>query len=87
MAEHLREVYPEYASPEQPEGDLLPFKVWQSARIDRAEELALGIPETLIPRPFTRFVAQDVMAESRGEKRSQGSSHDTEPKRGRRRVQ
>ncbi|KAJ7828318.1 hypothetical protein B0H13DRAFT_1554260, partial [Mycena leptocephala] len=41
MGQHLRDIHPEYMSPLQPEGDLLPFKLWQSARIDKEEEMAL----------------------------------------------
>jgi hypothetical protein len=72
MGQHLRDIHPEYASPLQPEGDLLPFKVWQSARIDKEEEMVLGVPEFLVPRPFTNFVP-DLDEPTRGEKRGQGS--------------
>ncbi|KAJ7817652.1 hypothetical protein B0H13DRAFT_1578015, partial [Mycena leptocephala] len=49
MGQHLSDIHPEYASPLQHEGGLLPFKVWQSARIDKEEEMALGVPEFLVP--------------------------------------
>ncbi|KAJ7803034.1 hypothetical protein B0H13DRAFT_1502591, partial [Mycena leptocephala] len=45
MAEHLRDLHPEYASLLQPEEDSLPYKVWESTRIDKEEEIALGVPE------------------------------------------
>ncbi|KAJ7679652.1 hypothetical protein B0H17DRAFT_943975, partial [Mycena rosella] len=48
MPQHLRDFHPK-ASPLQPEGDPLPFKLWQNVRVDKAEEMALGIPEFLIP--------------------------------------
>jgi hypothetical protein len=79
MAQHLREVHSEYASPEQPEGNPLPFKVWQSARIDAAEEIALGVPESLVPRPFTRSI-QESEEESRGQKRASGGGQITPKK-------
>jgi hypothetical protein len=44
------------------------FKVWQSARIDKEEEMALGVPEFLEPRPFTNFV-RDSDEPTLGEKR------------------
>ncbi|KAJ7852233.1 hypothetical protein B0H13DRAFT_1904730 [Mycena leptocephala] len=53
-----------------PEGDLLLFKVWQSARIDKEEEMALGVPEFLEPRPFTNFVRdsdEPTLGEQRGD--------------------
>ncbi|KAJ7824122.1 hypothetical protein B0H13DRAFT_1569959, partial [Mycena leptocephala] len=50
MGQHLRDIYPEYAPPLQPEEDLLSFKVWQSARIDKEEEMVLGVAEFLVPR-------------------------------------
>ncbi|KAJ7891131.1 hypothetical protein B0H13DRAFT_1578708, partial [Mycena leptocephala] len=49
MGQHLRDIHPEYTSPLQPEGDLLPFNVWQSARIDKEDEMVLGVPEFLVP--------------------------------------
>ncbi|KAF8142253.1 hypothetical protein K438DRAFT_1439572, partial [Mycena galopus ATCC 62051] len=49
MPQHLRDIHPEYASPLQPEGDPLPYKVWESTRVDKGEEMALGVPEFLIP--------------------------------------
>jgi hypothetical protein len=55
MGQHLRDIHPEYTSPLQLEGDLLPFKVWQSVRIDKEAEMALGVPEFLVPRPLTNF--------------------------------
>jgi hypothetical protein len=73
MGQYLRDIHPEYASPLQPEGDLLLFKVWQSGRIDQEEEMALGVPEFLVPRSFTNFV-RDSEEPTRGEKRGQGSS-------------
>ncbi|KAJ7818584.1 hypothetical protein B0H14DRAFT_3739703 [Mycena olivaceomarginata] len=77
MAQHLREVHSEYASPEQPKGNLLPFKVWQSARIDAAEEIVLGVPESLVPWLFTRFI-QESEEVSQGQKRASGGG-DAQP--------
>ncbi|KAJ7154444.1 hypothetical protein C8R43DRAFT_885149 [Mycena crocata] len=72
MAQHLLDEHPEYASPYQPEGDPLPFKVWESARINQDEELALGVPAFLVPPPFTKFVAGPA-AGDRVEKRTKGN--------------
>ncbi|KAK7059384.1 hypothetical protein R3P38DRAFT_2496197, partial [Favolaschia claudopus] len=72
MPQHLRDIHPEYVSPLQPEGQPLLFKVWESMRIEK-EEIALGIPESLIPQPFTN-IAPEVEEEgvvSRGTKRNQ----------------
>ncbi|KAJ7872413.1 hypothetical protein B0H13DRAFT_1633871 [Mycena leptocephala] len=80
MGQHLRDIHPEYVSPLQPEGGLLPFNVWQSARINKEEEMALGVPEFLVPRPFTNFV-RDSGEPTRGEKRGQGSSEQGGAKR------
>jgi hypothetical protein len=63
MGQHLRDIHPEYVSPLQPGGDLLPFKLWQSVQIDKEEEMALGVP---MPRPFTNFV-RDSDEPTRGE--------------------
>ncbi|KAJ6456289.1 hypothetical protein C8R47DRAFT_996339 [Mycena vitilis] len=63
MEQHLRDAHPEYASPLQPEGDPLPFKVWESARIDYNEQFLLGIPEFLIPPMFTSFIPGTVVAQ------------------------
>ncbi|KAJ7888003.1 hypothetical protein B0H13DRAFT_1463659, partial [Mycena leptocephala] len=49
MGQHLRDIHLEYTSPLRPEGDLLPLKVWQSARIDKEEEMAHVVPEFLVP--------------------------------------
>ncbi|KAJ7756011.1 hypothetical protein B0H14DRAFT_3512290 [Mycena olivaceomarginata] len=82
MAQHLREVHSEYVSLEQPEGNPLSFKVWQSARIDAAEEIALSIPESLVPRLFTRFI-QESEEESWGQKQASGGGGRGRSKRGR----
>jgi hypothetical protein len=66
MGQHLCDIHPEYTSPLQLEGDLLPFKVWQNARIDKEEEMVLGVPEFLVPRPLTNFV-RDLDGPTRGE--------------------
>ncbi|KAJ7923206.1 hypothetical protein B0H13DRAFT_1602808, partial [Mycena leptocephala] len=73
MPQHLRDVHPEYASPLLPEGDPLPYKIWKSMRADKEEEMALGVPEFLVPRPFTNFVQQSDEA-SRGEKLAKAGS-------------
>ncbi|KAJ7669747.1 hypothetical protein B0H17DRAFT_893076, partial [Mycena rosella] len=49
MAEHLRVYHSEYASPQQPEGLLLPFAVWEKIAITHKEEKAQGVLEFLIP--------------------------------------
>ncbi|KAJ7429781.1 hypothetical protein B0H11DRAFT_2257746 [Mycena galericulata] len=79
MAQHLLDQHSEYASPLQPEGTPLPFKVWENARVDKAEEKALGVE---ISPEFTQFSARDE-ADMRGEKRAHTSSAQSGAKRGR----
>ncbi|KAJ7921065.1 hypothetical protein B0H13DRAFT_2318820 [Mycena leptocephala] len=71
------------ASPLQPEGDPLPYKVWEIMPVDKEEEMALGVSEFLVPRPFTNFVQQSDEA-SRGEKRAKAGSERGGGKRGKR---
>jgi hypothetical protein len=82
MPQHLLEVHAEYASPLQPEGNLLPLTVWRSMEVNKAEEMALGVPEFLVPRPFTRFI-QESEEESRGQKRPLGGRGGAKSKRSR----
>ncbi|KAK6992977.1 hypothetical protein R3P38DRAFT_3078646 [Favolaschia claudopus] len=84
MPQHLLDQHSEYASPLQPEGMLLPFKVWENVRIEKAEELALGIPESSVPQPFSK-VAQVLEEDaSRVPKRGQSGGQRGAGKRGRR---
>ncbi|KAK7012371.1 hypothetical protein R3P38DRAFT_3019043 [Favolaschia claudopus] len=79
MEQHLRDRHPEYASPLQPEGDILPFELWLSARVEYNEQLLLGVPENLIPVPFTKFIHE---AEGTSDRREE-SDEQRASKRGR----
>ncbi|KAK7007144.1 hypothetical protein R3P38DRAFT_3403891 [Favolaschia claudopus] len=59
MPEHLSTAHPEYASPLNPGGTRLPHEVWESMKVERMEELALGIPAAAVPVPFTDVAAPD----------------------------
>lgn len=60
MEEHLAHVHPEYASPRNPDGQRrLPHAVWSSMELGQAEELALGVPMSKIPAPFSRVAGPD----------------------------
>ncbi|KAK7035183.1 hypothetical protein R3P38DRAFT_3312227 [Favolaschia claudopus] len=48
---------PEYASPLNPGGARLPHEVWESMKVEEAEELALGIPKVSIPAVFAEIAA------------------------------
>ncbi|KAK6971541.1 hypothetical protein R3P38DRAFT_3413219 [Favolaschia claudopus] len=73
MPQHLLDQHSEYASPLQPEGNLLPFKVWENMRIEKAEELALGVPESSVPQPFCKVVQEVEEDVTRAPKRGQSS--------------
>ncbi|KAK6987918.1 hypothetical protein R3P38DRAFT_3229770 [Favolaschia claudopus] len=57
MPEHLSTAHPEYASPLNPGGARLPHEVWESMKVEEAEELALGIPKVSIPAVFAEIAA------------------------------
>ncbi|KAJ7759678.1 hypothetical protein B0H14DRAFT_2256511, partial [Mycena olivaceomarginata] len=48
MVQYLRVQHSEYASPQQPEGMLLSFAVWESMEVSPEEERALGVKDFLI---------------------------------------
>ncbi|KAJ7150438.1 hypothetical protein C8R43DRAFT_835989, partial [Mycena crocata] len=50
MEEHLAAAHPEYASPQNPDGQRrLPHAVWESMELKDDEQRALGIPLSKIP--------------------------------------
>ncbi|KAJ7138759.1 hypothetical protein C8R43DRAFT_1131921 [Mycena crocata] len=59
MPEHLSIAHPEYSSPLSPGGTRLPYEVWESIKVEAAEEHALGIPEGSIPTVFEDVAGPD----------------------------
>ncbi|KAJ7707891.1 hypothetical protein B0H16DRAFT_1393244 [Mycena metata] len=84
MPQHLLEMHSEYASPLQPEGIPLPRVVWRSIEVDKTEEMALGVPEFLVPKPFKKFSAEPEEEGSRGRKRPSAGAGAAKPKQRRR---
>ncbi|KAJ7662776.1 hypothetical protein DFH06DRAFT_1088352 [Mycena polygramma] len=62
MPQHLSMQHSEYASPLNPEGNPLPYEIWQNMVISKEEELKLGVLEFLIPPEFTQVAAATTEA-------------------------
>ncbi|KAJ7182231.1 hypothetical protein C8R43DRAFT_1143909 [Mycena crocata] len=67
MPQHLQDAHPEYASPNSPDGDLLPLKIWDSVKLTREEEKAAGIPDRRVP--FSRFEPHEIIEQSGARKK------------------
>jgi hypothetical protein len=66
MPQHLPEMHLEYASPNSPEGQLLPFDVWASMRLDPGEEREARIPVQSCSRPAECPIRPDSITSRKG---------------------